>query len=91
MHYTGWLIPLSIFGFFYAAVTMIYRISRDAIENDKDRENILNTPISFIYGIVVILWLTFFNESWKRAESIIADKWLVNDEHRDSTTQNKAF
>ena len=61
MHYTGWLIPLSIFG-------IVYTLSFISIGADQNvaYDQMLNTPESFIYGTVVVVWVTLFNESWKR-------------------------
>jgi hypothetical protein len=38
-----------------------------------------NTPLNTIYCISVLLWTTYFVESWKRKEAKIADTWLMRD------------
>ena len=49
-----------------------------------------NTPLNCIYAIFVILWTTYFVESWKRKESKLADMWLMRD-FEDPTLEREEF
>lgn len=42
------------------------------------------------YAIFVVLWTTYFVESWKRKENKIADSWLMRD-FQDPTTEREEF
>ena len=72
IHYTGWLIPAAIIGTILGIVIII-----QAIQDDKPWEQYLASPIAIIYGIMIMLWTTFFHESWKRKQNYIANEWLV--------------
>ena len=49
-----------------------------------------NTPLNSFYAIFVVLWTTYFVESWKRKEAKIADSWLMRD-YEDPTTEREEF
>ena len=60
MHYTGFLIPLSIFGVIFFVIVAVRRSQID------DVQEIMNTPYSLVFAIVVMVWSTLYIESWKR-------------------------
>lgn len=62
IHYTGWLIPLSFVAIIYTSITIEVRMRKE----DVHYENLLNTEVSFVYCIAVVIWLTLFNVSWRR-------------------------
>ena len=70
----------------YASITIEYRISKD----DVHWEDLLNTEVSFFYGVAVIIWLTLFIVSWRRKQNTIANEWLVRN-FRDTTLESKEF
>ena len=72
MHYTGWLMALSVFSLVFCIITL-----ERGISNDIKLDQMFNTPYSFIYGVVVLIWVTLFHESWKRKQNRIANEWLV--------------
>lgn len=49
-----------------------------------------NTPLNAFYAIFVVLWTTYFVESWKRKECKIGDTWLMRD-YQDPTTEREEF
>ena len=49
----------------------------DAIEEGRDWDKLLAHPLSIIYGIIIMLWITIFHESWKRKQNYIGNEWLV--------------
>ena len=51
----------------------------------------LNSNLSCFYGLIVVLWVTLFNESWKRCQCLIADEWLVRGDDLDTTNENESF
>ena len=61
IHYTGWLIPAAIVG-----SALGIAIIDEAKKDDKPFEQYLASPLSIIYGIFIMLWITFLHESWKR-------------------------
>ena len=73
IHYTAWLIPLSICAIIYAGVTIEYRL----VEDRSEYEDLFNTHMSFPYGGVIVIWLALINASWKRKQNTIANEWLV--------------
>ena len=85
IHYTGWLILPSLFGVIISIVMIV-----SAINNEKEWTEYLNSPYSTIYGIIMMVWVEIFNESWKRKENAIANMWLVRD-FKDSTTELDSF
>ena len=72
MHYTGWLMPMAIFG-------AIYTISMctEGVGRGKKFEKILESPTGFFSGVAAVVWVSLFAESWKRKQNIIANEWLV--------------
>ena len=50
----------------------------------------LASPLSILYGIIIMLWITFFHESWKRKQNAIGNEWLVRD-FQDVTTELDDF
>ena len=50
----------------------------------------MNTPLSFIYGLFVMIWSTVYIQSWKRTENIIANEWLVRG-YEDRTVKSNNF
>jgi len=61
IHYTGQLIPIAIIGIVFG-IAMIVEGVNDEIELD----HFLANPLSIIYGLIIMIWITLFNESWKR-------------------------
>ena len=78
VHYTGMLILPSIVGIiiFIAQIVTAYTSREDEIDTFLDA---FNSPLNSFYAIFVILWTTYFVESWKRKENKIADMWLLRD------------
>ena len=72
IHYTGWLIPVAIIGFFFGLAMII-----EAVIDERPWTQLLSSPISILYGLVIMIWATLFNESWKRKQNYIANEWLV--------------
>ena len=104
VHYTGMLILPSIVGVIIFIVQIYRFYSTDAkdevtttINADGEEEEIsatpldaLNTPLNAFYAIFVVLWTTYFVESWKRKECKIGDTWLMRD-YEDPTTEREEF
>ena len=66
IHYTGWLIPPIVIGLIVGIIMLI----RGLVDEDNpDPDTWLNSPVSFIYGITIMIWVTLFNESWKRKQN----------------------
>lgn len=74
IHYTGWLIPVAIIGAIFGTIMVI-----QSIEEGKGYSQLLSSPISILYGIVIMIWITLFHESWKRKQNYIGNEWLVRD------------
>ena len=74
IHYTGWLIPVAIIGFIFGTIMVI-----QSIDEGKGYSQLLSSPISILYGIVIMIWITLFHESWKRKQNYIGNEWLVRD------------
>ena len=72
IHYTGWLIPVAIVGFFFGLAMII-----EAVVDERPWTQLLSSPISILYGLVIMIWATLFTESWKRKQNYIANEWLV--------------
>ena len=85
-HYTSWLVPLSVIAVMYSIFTIIYRVEEDEAPLDE----LLNTPIGFIYGVIVVIWLTLINISWRRKQNTIANEWLVRN-FKDMTLESETF
>ena len=61
IHYTGWLIPVAFIG----VICGIIIIAEGWIEG-KELDHYLSSPFSILYGLVIMIWITLFHESWKR-------------------------
>ena len=85
IHYTGWLIPVAIIGFFFGVGSII-----EAIYEGKKVDSVMATPFSIVYSICIMIWITLFHESWKRKQNYIANDWLVRD-FEDVTTERQDF
>ena len=85
IHYTGWLIPPMVIGFIFGLIEIF-----EGYKKDEKPEEYLNTPLSFIYGMIMMIWITIFHESWIRKQNQIANEWLVRDFH-DVTSQCEEF
>ena len=72
IHYTGWLIPVAIVGTILGIVIIV-----EGVQEEKPWAQYLASPLAIIYGILIMLWITFFHESWKRKQNYIANEWLV--------------
>jgi len=72
IHYTGWLIPVAIVGLVFGIAMII-----EAVEENRPWDQFLASPLSILYGLIIMLWVTFFNESWKRKQNYIGNEWLV--------------
>ena len=85
IHYTGWLIPVAIVGFFFGIAMIV-----DAVQDDRPWNQLLASPLSILYGVVIMLWVTLFHESWKRKSNYISNAWLVRG-FQDVTTERADF
>lgn len=59
-------------------------------EDKKDITEYLNSPLSIVYGLFMMLWVTIFHESWTRKQNSIANMWLVRG-FEDVTTECEDF
>ena len=85
IHYTGWLIPVAIIGFFFGVANII-----DAFDEGRKFDSVMASPYSIVYGICIMIWITLFHESWKRKQNYIGNEWLVRD-FEDETTERNDF
>ena len=85
IHYTGWLMPAAIVGTILGIAIII-----EAKNEERAWDQYLASPLAIIYGILIMLWITFFHESWKRKQNYIANEWLVRG-FEDSTTELQDF
>ena len=88
VHYTGMLLIPSFVGV-VLFIVQIVRFASAADENTNWLEA-FNTPLNSLYAIFVVLWTTYFVESWKRKENTIGNKWLMRD-YEDPTTEREDF
>ena len=72
IHYTGWLIPVAIVGVAFG-IAMIADGSSKGVEPD----HYLANPLSIIYALIIMIWITLFTESWRRKQNYIGNEWLV--------------
>ena len=72
IHYTGWLIPVAIVGVAFG-IAMIIDGSSKGVEPD----HYLANPLSIIYAMIIMIWITLFTESWRRKQNYIGNEWLV--------------
>ena len=85
IHYTGWLIPVAIIGFIFG-IAMIIEGEADG----RDYDHYLASPLSILYAIFIMVWVTLFHESWKRKQNYIGNEWLVRG-FQDATTERQDF
>ena len=85
IHYTGWLIPVAIVGVIFGIAMIV-----DAINDDRQYDHFTASPLSIIYAIIIMIWITFFHESWKRKQQYIGNEWLVRN-FQDATTEHPDF
>ena len=85
IHYTGWLIPVAIVGTCFGIAMLV-----EFFEEDKKEKGYLASPLSILYGIIIMIWITLFNESWKRKQNYIGNEWLVR-EYQDVTLERINF
>ena len=74
VHYTGMLIIPSIIGIILFIVQIYNGMTDTELEVWTDA---FNSPLNSIYAVCVVLWTTYFVESWKRKQNKIADAWLM--------------
>ena len=98
VHYTGYLTIPSLFGLiiFILQLSQYFNLGSSVDDQGEVIESVstfkkLTTPWDAFnsnwnsaYAIFVVIWLTVYLESWKRTQSVIASKWLVNDIQRDA-------
>lgn len=87
VHYTGMLIIPSIAGIIIFIWQMVNAATNEKFDVWTDA---FNTPLNSFYAIFVILWTTYFVESWKRKQNKIADMWLMRD-YEDPTLEREEF
>ena len=63
MHYTGWLLLGSVIGIIFTIIAIVIWTQN---EHEQPLESILDSPVCFLYALFIMIWLTMFNESWKR-------------------------
>ena len=85
IHYTGWLIPVSIIGI-AIGIAMI----AEGLGNGTTGDHLLSNPLSILYAFIIMIWITLFHESWKRKQNYLANEWLVRG-FQDSTTERNDF
>ena len=85
IHYTGWLIPIAIVGVVLGVMMIVSGLS-DGVASD----HLLSSPLSIVYAFVIMIWVTFFHESWKRKQNYIGNAWLVRG-FQDATTERADF
>lgn len=62
----------------------------EAAKNDTKLDHILSSPLAILYGLFITIWVTLFNESWKRKQNYIGNEWLVRN-FQDATTERNEF
>lgn len=85
IHYTGQLIPIAIIGVAFG-IAMIVETGKDSLRWDHFTAN----PLSILYGILIMIWITLFTESWRRKQNYIGNEWLVRN-FQDATTELNDF
>lgn len=93
VHYTGMLLMPSIVGLVIFGIQIYHMFTTDETQSGETRVSWLeafNTPLNAFYAIFVVLWTTYFVESWKRKENKIGDMWLMRD-YVDPTTEREEF
>lgn len=85
IHYTGWLIPVAAIGFILGVIMIV-----EAVNDEKTWSNLFSSPLVIIYGLIMMIWVTLFHESWKRKQNYIANEWLMRD-FEDVTQERSQF
>ena len=85
VHYTGWLISVAMIGVGFGIYAII-----NTMQTDSKWDHVLDTPASILYGLIIMIWATLLNESWKRKQNLIGNEWLVR-EFKDVTTERSDF
>jgi hypothetical protein len=60
------------------------------MNDDANFDHLLSNPLIIIYGVISMIWITLFHESWKRKQNYIANEWLVRD-FKDATAERPEF
>ena len=68
IHYTGWLIPPIVVGIIFTVIMFI-----EAYNDRTDFLEWFDHPLSFLYGIFMMIWATLINESWIRKQNEIGN------------------
>ena len=55
------------------------------ISDGTEASKWMDSPWSFLYGLIMMVWVTCFIESWKRKQNTIANAWLVRDVQTKAT------
>ena len=85
IHYTGWLIPIAVVGVVLGIMMIV-----DGVSNEVAADHYLSSPLSILYAFIIMIWVTFFHESWKRKQNYIGNAWLVRG-FQDATTERSDF
>ena len=85
IHYTGQLIPIAVIGLGFSIAMVL-----NNLKEERDWDQLLSGNLSIIYGIIIMIWVTLFNESWKRKQNYIGNEWLVRN-FQDVTTERVDF
>ena len=72
IHYTGWLIPIALVGIVLGIMMIV-----SGIQDEVEADHYLSSPLSILYAFFIMIWVTFFHESWKRKQNFIGNSWLV--------------
>lgn len=62
----------------------------DGIKDEKEADHYLSSPLSILYALIIMIWVTLFHESWKRKQNYIGNEWLVRN-FQDATTERSDF
>ena len=63
----------------------------ETIEEEREWGQFLASPLSILYGIIIMIWITLFHESWKRKQNYIANEWLVRGFEAKSSAERIDF
>ena len=64
--------------------------NKEEIVSFNDFIDHFNTPLNLFYAIFVVIWTTFFTESWKRKQNVIGNSWLMR-EFKNPNHERSAF
>jgi len=90
--YFSWLVNYTaqlILPSFVGSVILCYQIYAAYRDKTPPLES-FNTLANIWYAVFLMIWTTWFVESWKRKQNIIGHKWLMREFH-DSTTDRSDF